>query len=244
MGVVGRLSNIFKAKVNNAIDEMENPIELLDQKLRDMDKSLNDAKLSSAQILGNVHETERKLEKAKAESKDFDEKVKLAVKAGNDDLAKRALAKKLDADKSVQSLTISYEQASKNAQAIKAKLRELEEEIDKTRTYRDEAAARFSNAEASKQVNEILANVDAGSNKISLDNIERKIEKKEALAEGLGDLQEDNSLDKEFAKLGEVSLDDELAKYKTPATPGPAPTAAATNDSSIDAELEKYKNQQ
>lgn len=131
MGVVNRLSNIFKAKVNTAIDDIENPIELLDQKVRDMDKTLNDAKVASAQILGNVHETEKKLEKAKVDSKDFDEKVKLAVKVGNDDLAKRALAKKLEADKSVESLTASYEEASTKAQAIKAKLRELEEEIQK-----------------------------------------------------------------------------------------------------------------
>jgi phage shock protein A len=236
MGVINRLSNIFKAKVNTAIDDIENPIELLDQKVRDMDKTLNDAKVASAQILGNVHETERKLEKAKVDSKDFDEKVKLAVKVGNDDLAKRALAKKLEAYKSVQSLTTSYQEASTKAQAIKAKLRELEEEIQKTRTYRDEAAARYSNAEASKQVNEVLANVNAGTNKINLDDIERKIEKKEALAEGLGDLQDDNSLDKEFEKLGETSLDDELAKYKTGTTP-------VSSNSSVDPELAKNKNQ-
>lgn len=32
MGVFNRISNIFRAKVNNALDEVENPIELLDQK--------------------------------------------------------------------------------------------------------------------------------------------------------------------------------------------------------------------
>lgn len=215
MGVIKRISNIFKAKVNNALDDMENPIELLDQKLRDMEKSLNDAKLSSAQILGNVHEIEKKIEKAKLESKDFDSKVKLAVKAGNDDLAKKALERKLDADKRIQSLETSYADASKKATAIKTKLRDLEEEIQKTRNYRDEAAARFNNAEATKKVNEVLANVETGSNKINLDDIERKIERKEALAEGLGDLQSDNSLDKEFEKLSEINLDDELAKYKS-----------------------------
>ncbi|MFT8315219.1 MAG: PspA/IM30 family protein [Clostridium sp.] len=215
MGVINRISNIFKAKVNNALDEVENPIELLDQKLRDMDKSLNDAKLSSAQILGNVHEIEKKLQKAKVESKDFDEKVKLAVKAGNDDLAKRALERKLEADKRIQSLEASYADASAKATAIKTKLRDLEDEIQKTRNYRDEAAARYNNAEATKKVNEVLANVDAGSNKINIDDIERKIERKEALAEGLGDLQVDNSLDKEFEKLNELNLDDELAKYKS-----------------------------
>lgn len=215
MGVFNRLSNMMKAKVNNALDEMENPIELLDQKVRDMEKSLNDAKVSSAQILGNVHEIEKKMERAKLESADYDAKVKLAVQKGNDDLAKRALQKKLDADKQYESLSRSYEDASKKASVIKDKLRTLEEEIEKTRAYRDEAAARYNNAEATKKVNEVLSNVDAGSNKINIDDIERKIERKEALAEGLGDLQEDTSLDKEFEKLGQTNLDDELAKYKS-----------------------------
>ncbi len=60
MSVFKRVSNIFRAKINNKLDEVENPIELLGQKLRDMEDSLNKAKLSSAQILGNVHEIKRR----------------------------------------------------------------------------------------------------------------------------------------------------------------------------------------
>ncbi|MBI6873154.1 PspA/IM30 family protein [Clostridium aciditolerans] len=214
MGMFKRLSNIFRSKVNNALDEVENPIELLDQKIRDMEESLNTAKLSSAQILGNVHEVEKKMVEAKRSSEEFDEKVKLALSKGNEDLAKKALAKKLEADKSYSSLKVSYDDAQKKATAIKSKLKDLQDEIEKTRAYRDEAAARFNNAEASKKVNEILANVDTGSNKINLDDIERKIQKKEAMAEGLEDLREDNSLEKEFEKLSETNLDEELKKYK------------------------------
>ena len=119
MGVFTRISNMVKGKVNATLDEMENPIELLDQKIREMEESLNKAKLSSAQVLGNVHETEKKLELAKKESADYDEKVKLAMSKGNEDLAKRALQRKLDADKKVQSLTASYNQAKANADALK-----------------------------------------------------------------------------------------------------------------------------
>ncbi|OAA86631.1 PspA/IM30 family protein [Clostridium ljungdahlii] len=214
MGVLKRVSNIFRAKVNNTLDDIENPIELLDQKLRDMDDSLNKAKLSSAQILGNVHEIEKKMEESKRISTEFDEKVKLAMSKGNEELAKKALARKLEADKSYSSLEASYKDACQKAEAVKSKLKELEEEIHKTRVYRDEAAARFNNAEASKKVNEILSNVETGSNKINIDDIERKIQKKESLAEGLGDLREEDSLEKEFKKLDEVDLDKELEKYK------------------------------
>lgn len=214
MGLLTRVSNIFRAKANDALDQAENPIQLLDQKIRDMEESLNKAKLSSAQILGNVHEIEKKMEQANLESKDFDEKVKLALSKGNEELAKKALEKKLEADKQYVSLSSSFQEASKKGAAIKIKLQELQEEIDKTRNYRDEAAARYNNAAASEKVNEILANVDAGSNKINLDDIERKIQKKESIAEGLEELRTDNTLDKEFEKLNQLDLDEELKKYK------------------------------
>lgn len=214
MGVFNRLSNIFRAKVNNAIDDMENPVELLDQKIRDMEESLNTAKLSSAQILGNVHEIEKKMENAQKESKDFDSKVRLAMSKGNEELAKKALEKKLEADKSYSSLKASYDEARVKADAVKARLKDLEEEIEETRRYRDEAAARYNNAEATGKVNEILANVDTKNNKINLDDIERKIQKKEAYSEGLGELKKDTSLEDDFKKLEEVDLDEELKKYK------------------------------
>jgi phage shock protein A len=213
MGVFNRISNMFRAKVNDTLDNLENPIELLDQKIRDMEESLNKAKISSAQILGNVHAVEKNMEAALRDSKDFDDKVKLALSKGNEELAKKALQKKLEADKNYESLKLSYNEASKKAEAIKNNLRELEAEIEKTRRYRDEAAARYNNAEASKKVNEILANVQTDSNKINIDDIERKIQKKEAVAEGLADLKLD-SLDDEFDKLDELDLEAELQKYK------------------------------
>ena len=49
--------------------------------------------------------------------------------------------------------------------------------------------------------------------------------------------KEGESLDDEFAKLEELSLDDELNKYRTQNT-----QEDKTSDSEVDLELEKYKN--
>lgn len=215
MGIFSRMSNMLKAKVNNTLDEMENPVELLDQKVRDMEEQLNKAKLGSAQILGNVHEIEKKMNVAKKESNDYEEKVKLALSKGNEELAKKALARKVDVDKKYDSLKSSYDAAKVQADALKQNLRSLEEEITKTRNYRDEAAARYANAEASQKVNEVLANVKTKSNSIQIDSIERKIQRKESLAQGLGELRDVDDFDSEFEKLGEVDLDAELEKYKS-----------------------------
>lgn len=213
MGVFNRISNMFKAKANSALDDLENPIELLDQKIRDMEESLNKAKISSAQIFGNLKNTEKAMEKSKELSKDYDEKVRLAMSKNNEELAKKALRLKLDEDKKYESLKKSYEEQSVKAKALKDNLIKLQEEIDKTRSYRDEASARLNNANASKQINEIMANVQTKKNSINLDDIERKISKEESYAEGLSDLKTP-SLDDEFEALNETSLDEELEKYK------------------------------
>lgn len=215
MGIFSRMSNMIKSKVNNTLDEMENPIELLDQKLRDMDKQLSTAKLNSAQILGNVHAIEKKMTDAKRDSEDYEAKVKLALSKGNEDLAKRALAKKVDADKQYESLRATYETSRVQADSLKKNLQALQEEIEKTRRYRDEAAARLSTAEASQKVNEVLANVQTKDNSIQIDAIERKLQRKEAMAQGLGELRETDTFESEFAALNELNLDAELEKYKS-----------------------------
>lgn len=215
MGIFTRMSNMLKSKVNSTLDEMENPIELLDQKVRDMEKQLNTAKLNSAQIIGNAHEIKKKMDVCAVEVKDYEEKVKLALSKNNEELAKKALARKIEAEKKLTSLQTSYETARNQADTIKKNLAALEAEIDKTRSYRDEAAARFSNAEANKKVNEVLANVQTKSNSIKLDSIERKIQKQEALANGLGELRNVDSFESEFEALDTVDLDLELEKYKT-----------------------------
>ena len=215
MGVFTRMSNMFKAKVNTTLDDLENPIELLDQKIRDMDEQLNKAKLSSAQVIGNAHAIESQLSTAEKESADYEEKVKLALSKGNEDLAKRALAKKVETDKKIATLKTSFETARAQADKLKQNLADLQEELDKTRSYRDEAAARYANAQASKQVNEVLSDVQTKANSIQIDSIERKIAKEESVANGLGELRETDNFDSEFAKLDEVDLDLELEKYKT-----------------------------
>lgn len=217
MSIFGRLGNMFKAEANDMLDNMEDPIKLCNQKIRDMEEKLREAEVSSAQVIGNAKGIEKKMNDALAEVNEWDEKVKLAVSKGNDELAKKAIVKKKDAEQEYASFKKSYETAHAQAEKLKATLKDLKEEIEATRQKRDEFEARNATAEASQKVNEIVAGVSTKKNDIDLDDIERKIAKKEAMAEGLGELASTNrdDLEDEFKKLEtDVDLDAELAKYK------------------------------
>lgn len=217
MGIFKRISNMTKAKANEILDNIEEPILLCDQKIRDMEVSLKEAQLSSAQVIGNANEIKINMEKAKKDVITWEERVKLSVSNGNDDLAKKALVKKMDAEKRYNTLMSSYEVARKQADDLKDRLQKLSQEIQDTREKRDQLEARLKTAEASQKVNEIVANVSSKKNDISLEDIERKISKKESLADGLGELasMKKDPLEDEFSSLeANVDLDAELAKYK------------------------------
>lgn len=215
MGVFTRMSNMIKGKVNATLDDLENPIELLDQKIRDMQEQLSKAKTNSAGVIGNVKLIEKNMNEAKKLSDDLDGKVKLALSKGNEELAKEALRRKVEADKKYETLKQNHATASAQAEALKKNLAALEAELEKTKSYRDEAAARYSTAKASKKVNEVLSDVQTKSNTIQMDSIERKIAKEEAAAQGLGELRTSDDFDSQFEALNEIDLDAELEKYKS-----------------------------
>ena len=215
MGVFTRMSNMIKGKVNATLDDLENPIELLDQKIRDMEEQLSKAKTNSAEVIGNVKLIEKNMNEVKKLSDDLDGKVKLALSKGNEELAKEALRRKVEADKKYETLKQNHPTASAQAEALKKNLAALEAELEKTKSYRDEADARYSTAKASKKVNEVLSDVQTKSNTIQMDSIERKIAKEEAAAQGLGELRTGDDFDSQFEALNEVDLDAELEKYKS-----------------------------
>lgn len=213
MTIFNRLSYLLKSKMNKTLDEIENPLELLDQKIRDMECILQEARLSSAKILGNIHEIERKIQSISKESDDYIQTIKLALNKGNEALAKKVLQRKLSNDKYFDSLNISYNNANAKGESLKIKLRELQQNIYDTKIYRNEAFARYNAAQAHKKINEIMDTISTRNNFVTISNIEECIEKKECFISALTELNFDNDLNNEITNLTSLDLNLELKKY-------------------------------
>lgn len=213
MTILSRLFYLIKSKISSILDELENPLELLDQKIRDMEFILNDARISSAKILGNIHEIERRLESLSKESDEYIVTIKLALNKGNEELAKKILEKKLDNDKYFNSLNTSYNHATSKGEALKLQLRQLQQNIYDIKIYKNEAFARYNAAEAHKKINEIIGNTSIKNNSLCISNIEASIQKKECFISALTELDFDNELYNEITSLTNLDLNLELKKY-------------------------------
>jgi phage shock protein A len=215
MSIFNRISDIFKANVNDAIDKAEDPEKMLKQMIIEMEESINKTTLAVANAIANEKSLERKKEKALAETNDWEQKAMQALTAGREDLAKAALGKKAVTEQNAKDLEPLYIQAKSTSDKLRDQLNKLKAKLDEARSKESTLIARSEAAKAQKQVSQAFAGV--GSDAFSkFDKYEQKIEKTEAEAEAYEQLAGENtSLDDEFKKLSTSStVDDDLLALK------------------------------
>lgn len=215
MGIFSRIADIFKANVNDTLDKAEDPEKMLKQMVIEMEQSVNKATLAVANAIANEKNLERKLEKARNEKTDWEQKAVQALNAGRDDLAKAALEKKVISERNFLDLQPIYQQAKATSDKMRTQLNSLKAKLDEARSRQSTLVARSQAAKAQKQIAQSFSGV--GSDAFSkFDKYETKIEQLESQAEAFETLAGENTkLDDEFKMLGtSTSVDAELLALK------------------------------
>jgi phage shock protein A len=216
MGIFSRIADIFSSNVNDALDKAEDPEKMLKQMVLEMEESVNKATLSIAQSIANEKSLERKLEKAKKDRDDWQQKAVQALSANREDLARAALEKKGIAEKNIADLDPIFIQAKDTSIKLRQQLDMIKNKLDEARQRQSTLIARSQAAKAQKQIAQSVSGI--GTDAFSkFDKYENKIESLEAEASAFEQLAGENtSLDQEFKKLSTTSnVDDELLKLKS-----------------------------
>jgi phage shock protein A len=188
---------------------------MLKQMVIEMEESVNKTTMAVAQAIANEVSLQKKLEKARKDKSDWEQKAMQALSAGREDLARAALEKKNIIDKNIADLEPIHTQAKETTNNLRIQLDKLKSKLDEARTRQSTLIARSQAAKAQKQIAQQLSGV--GSDAFSkFDKFEQKIEKLESEAVAFEQLAgENSSLDDEFKKLGtSSSVDQELLALK------------------------------
>ena len=215
MGIFQRLSDLLKSNINDLIDKAEDPEKMVKQIILDMQKELN----KSTQALGKAVASERMAEKQYQNSQqisaDWESKAKAALAAGNTELAKKALAKKVKADEDTASYKEMYETISKQTADIKEQVETLKSILDEAKSRQAMLIARSQMADTQKNLAKSVGGFDASSSTEKFNRMEEKIIRKEAEADAFADISDSlNGVDKDnFDELQtNAKVDDELRR--------------------------------
>jgi phage shock protein A len=152
MGIFSRLGTLIKSNLNDLISRAEDPEKMLNQVLLDMQQQLVEAKKAVAVAIAD----EKKLQKQHTleldKAKEWERKAMVAVRAGDDVLARQALVRKQEHE----TISAQFQQqwvAQKAAvEKLKDALRLLANKIEEAKRKKNILVARKKRAEAQRQI--------------------------------------------------------------------------------------------
>ncbi len=220
MGIFSRLGTLIKSNINDLINRAEDPEKMLNQVLLEMQQQLVEAKKSVAVAIADEKKLHKQYNAELDKAKEWERKAMLAVRAGDDSLARQALVRKQE----YENISQQYQQqwiAQKGAvDKLKDALRLLNNKIEEAKRKKNILIARKKRAEAQQQIASTMQGLGDTS---AFDTFERMSDQinlleaeAEAGAELAGELSGD-SLESKFLALesgGIGSEDDALAELK------------------------------
>ncbi|GAK98407.1 phage shock protein A [Nonlabens ulvanivorans] len=227
MNIFKRIFKIGEAQANKAVDNLEDPITMTEQGIRDMKADLNKSVEAMAQVKALAIRSKNERDEHESKAKDYESKAMLILKKAHsgdmsveeaDRLAKEALAKKEEAQQHANRAAADTEKFDKNVSQLKDTIETIKGNITNWENELKTLKARVKVSDATKNVNKQMAELDSAGTVSMLERMKEKVAQDEALAEAYGDLAKTTkSVDDEInaaADMTESKLDDDLAKLK------------------------------
>ncbi|MEM9163186.1 MAG: PspA/IM30 family protein [Cyanobacteria bacterium P01_F01_bin.4] len=211
MGLLDRVSRVIRASLNSFVSNAEDPEQVLEQTVSDMQADLIQLRQSVAQAIATQKRTERQYEQACSTAHESYQRAELALRKGQEALAKEALTRRQSYQEAANTMETQLAQQRAVVTKLKENMRKLESKIAEARTKKDMYIARARSAKASQRLNEMIGQVGTGSSINAFEKMEEKILELEAQSDAIAELNaniENNSLEKKFAALESGQPDD------------------------------------
>jgi phage shock protein A len=196
------------------------PTHVLDRLVLEMRAQLHIAQKQVCVAIADERVLRQHVDRHAAASAHWEQRAMQAVRAGDDVLARAALARKAEQDELTATYDAQWRDQRRAVDNLRAALRGLDQRIADAARQRNVLLARWRRAEAQRTISATLGALASHSPWTPLERLEERVTQieaeAEAAAEAAADLRgEDASLEAQFAALERSSVvDDELAALK------------------------------
>lgn len=245
MGFFGRLATLIKSNLNDLISKSEDPEKMLHQVIIDMNQQLVEAKKQVAVAIADEKRLQKQYNNEKSVFEEWHKKAQLAVRAGDDELAKEALMRKKEHESLAQAFDEQWRKQQLAVNSLKTALRALNNKIEEAKRKKNVLIARKRRAEAMKSIQETMSGLSDSSAFETFDRMSEKIDQIESEAEAGAELSEEYSgdvLKHRFDKLQATAgadADLEALKREMGLVVDEAPAVEARVEATEEAEMEE-----
>jgi len=230
MNLLERISKLIAANINHLLDKAEDPEVMVKQLIREMEGSIIELRRETVRAVAREKQLQKQIDASADLVDELEEKAKLALKNGREDLARAVLTKKLHTENTRETLEKELDLAKQMAERLKADLAKLEDQAQVARRRKEVLVRRRQQAEdrlRSEQATRRSADV-LNATKDSLTSLSEEAGAMDALAESI---QEIESLAEAEKEMLDRDIQNELDLQKL------------AEESAINEELERLKRE-
>ena len=221
MSIFSRMFKVGEAKANQLIDGMEKPELMLEQAIRDQDKGIREAKEKVASVIATERQNKALVDREAESASEWEQKAQAALKAGNEELATKALVRGEEHEKKAAGLRPQWQAQRQSVESLKGEIRRMEDELAELKRNKDIIIAQSKAAEVKKEIYEAKAKIGKSGTTDLIERMKAKAERTSYEAEAAEEMASDtggDSLAKEFAQIdgttSSSAVQDKLAAMK------------------------------
>jgi phage shock protein A len=205
MNLLERVFTLLRANLNTVVEKAEDPEKALRQLQLDMRNQLVQVKTQVATAIAESHRLQKRSEERTAEADKWMKKAEQAVRQGNDDAARAALARYNDFRKQAQRYLQQKQEQEQLVVTMRSALRQLEAKIAEVETTIDLLVTRRRNALIQQRVFDALSKTGGTKDKERAARAQDAVIDAEARARALAELHE-RDLDVQLDQLSDERL--------------------------------------
>ena len=227
MGIFSRISDIVNSNLNALCDSAEDPEKMIRLIIQEMEDTLVEVRSASARVIAEQKTASRRRDRIAAEVTAWEEKAKLAVSKGRDDLAKAALQERRAVEDTLRVVEDELTASGEHIGQLNEEIGQLQQKLDDAKAKQKTILLRAKTASSRVQVKKQVQRDELDNAFAKFERFERKVANLEGELQAM-DLGRDtaSNLAAEIDALGEDDwLDEELLRIKdSMAEAEPAPS--------------------
>ena len=133
MGIFSRMTDIINSNINAMLDQAEDPEKMVRLIIQEMEDTLVEVRSSSARVLADRKAAARRLEQVEAEAASWEEKARLAIAKGREDLARAALQEKRAIEEELSIVARELHATDEHIEQLNSEVAQLQQKLGDAR---------------------------------------------------------------------------------------------------------------
>lgn len=196
-GLFKRMSSIFQAKADKALDQMEDPRETLDHSYKQQQELLQKVRRGVADVATSRKRVEMQGAQLQEQIDKLNGQARQALQVGREDLAREALTRKSGLETELADVRAQHNQLLAEEEKLISAQRRLQAKVEAFRTKKETLKATYSAAQAQAQVNDAFTGIgeEMGDVGMAIQRAEEKTQQLQARAAATDELMASGALD-------------------------------------------------